>query len=349
MLYTNWLSILFAFGVSLYMGHLLQPVAKHLGLIDQPGGRKHHISETPLVGGIAVFLGFAFAILTLDISLAPFRSLIAGSTLLIIVGVLDDLHEIPPYSRLIGQALASLFLVFWGGVHFTALGNILGTGNITLVNTSTVFSIFIIIASINAMNMLDGIDGLLGCICVIMLLTLMLAGIHVMEPDIALIAAIVISALAGFLFYNFPFRKRHAKIFMGDSGSMFLGFIIICTIMYLSNAPRIHQLNLGCIVWIMALPIFDIINVTLRRLMLKQNPLHATRDHVHHFFQKYNFNLYQTLWSLIFITLITYIIGLIGFYTGVTPYYLFYSFTFLFLILSILYQYQWIKLTKASS
>lgn len=338
---------LVALFITLYAGYLLQPVAKHLGLIDAPGGRKQHDRETPLVGGIAMFLGFAFALLTLSISLADFRGLIAGCALLVIVGVLDDLHEIPHYARLVGQAGAGLCLVFFGSTALTSLGNLTGSGVIELNYTAIPFTLFITIATINAMNMLDGLDGLLGSISAIILTTLLLMSFNCFQLGTAYIIGIVLACTLGFLFYNYPWRKQiGAKIFMGDSGSMWLGYIIIWIIIDLSDQPAHLNINIAQILWLLAIPIFDIINVTVRRTLTGRNPLFASRDHIHHFWQAMGLSQRQTLLLMIILTLITNLIGLTGYFMQIAQPILFYAFASLFVFASLAYQLLWIKMPQ---
>ena len=347
MIHSIYLSLCVALGISFYTCYLLAPVGKHLGLIDTPGGRKLHKGDTPLIGGIAIFLGTAFAMLTLPISLAPFRGLLAGGTLLVIIGVLDDLHEIPPYSRLIGQALASVLMVFGSHIQFSHLGDLFGSGNISLGSMAVPFSILIAIANINAMNMLDGIDGLLGALTIIILGVLGIISLMTGNVNIAIISFILVAAVAGFLFYNFPLTShRQARIFMGDSGSMFLGFNIIWIIVTLNTASPNFVLSLPLVLWILALPVFDIINVTLRRLLLKKNPLYATRDHIHHFLQSLGFSPFQTLWILITLALVTNAVALTSIFLNISEQILFYIFVVLFLVASIYYHIKWRQLTK---
>lgn len=332
----------FAFFVTLYLNHLLQPVAKRLGLIDKPGGRKQHLQETPLIGGLALFLGFAFAILTLPISLANYRSLLAGGALLMLVGILDDLHEIPPYSRLIGQAIASFLMVCWGGNFIPSLENMLGIGTLTLGPIAIPFTIFIVIAAINAMNMLDGLDGLLGSISFIILTTLLLINIHVVNQEMIFIVALLLAAILGFLIYNFPFKSEQtAKIFLGDSGSMFLGFFIIGLIIMMNNPSNNTHINVSQILWILAIPIFDIINVTLYRLLMKKNPLHASRHHTHHLLQYIGYSSRETLWIIIICMLLTNGVALLSVWNQLGEAMLFYTFALLFLISSLFFQLTW--------
>jgi UDP-GlcNAc:undecaprenyl-phosphate/decaprenyl-phosphate GlcNAc-1-phosphate transferase len=332
----------FAFIMSMYANHLLVPVAKHLGLIDTPGGRKQHAENTPLVGGIAMFLAFSFTLLTLPISLSNYRSLIAGLSLLVIIGVLDDLHEVHHYSRLIGQTIASLLMVFWGQNYLTSLGNLLGVGNIGLGVLAIPFTIFITLATINAMNMLDGLDGLLGSISFIISTSLLIIASHMNHRELIFLCAMSLSTILGFLVFNFPiFPRRKITLFMGDSGSMFLGYLLIWLIVDMTRQSSIDALRLVDILWILAVPIFDIINVTLYRVLQKTNPFHASCHHLHHLLQRYHLSRYQSLWCVIVITLLTNGIGLISYCYQLSQPILFYLFATVFTFATLVYQYGW--------
>ena len=102
---------------TLFCIFLLRPLAYRIGLVDRPGGRKKHVYHTPLIGGIAMFFGFCFSLLTLDISLQPYRGLIAGSSVLILMGVVDDFKSLSSKLRLLGQFLAATFLIAWGVIY----------------------------------------------------------------------------------------------------------------------------------------------------------------------------------------------------------------------------------------
>ena len=114
---------LIAFFITIFCILICRRPAFKIGLVDNPGGRKQHIGPVPLIGGICMFLGFCFAVLTLDISLVQYRSLLAGSGLLVLVGVIDDMHELTPQFRLLAQLIAALLMAFWGGVILSKFGS----------------------------------------------------------------------------------------------------------------------------------------------------------------------------------------------------------------------------------
>ena len=121
------LSVLTAFGLTVFLILLLRHAAFHIGLVDQPGERKRHEGSVPLIGGIAMFVGLCFSILTLDISLSWLRAFFAGSLVLIITGVLDDLHELSTAARFAAQIVATVIMAVWGGVILNDFGYLVST------------------------------------------------------------------------------------------------------------------------------------------------------------------------------------------------------------------------------
>lgn len=267
--------------------YLLEPVASHIGLVDMPGGRKKHAQATPLIGGISIFIGFMFALLCLNISLGPYRGLFAGSAILILLGVLDDFHELSPRIRLIGQCVASLLLIRWGNASLNHLGNLFFLGPVNLGVWSVIVTIFFVVAFINAVNMIDGCDGLAGLTIFTQALFFMYLCFKYHEQNAFFILAIFVAVLCVFLLFNMPvpWRKR-ASIFMGDAGSMFLGFLIAWFAGYLSQVVLTHQhmgfnYNLMTILWVIAYPLFDLASVIFHRLGKGKSPFLASRDHLH--------------------------------------------------------------------
>lgn len=267
--------------------HLLEPVAVHIGLVDVPGGRKQHTHTVPLIGGLSIFIGFLFALLCLNIPLGPYRGLFAGGAILVLLGVLDDFRELAPRIRLIGQCVASFLLIRWGDASLDHLGNLFFLGPVNLGVWSIVATIFFVLAFINAINMIDGCDGLAGLTVLGQSLWLMYLCFEFHLRKSAFLLAIFCSVLCVFLLFNMPlpWRKR-ASVFMGDAGSMFLGFLIAWFAVELSQVMLIHKnssvnYNLITVLWVLAYPLFDLSSVILHRLMNRQSPFMTSRDHLH--------------------------------------------------------------------
>ncbi len=270
---------------------ILQPLAMRIGLVDHPRGHKAHEGEIPLTGGIAMFCGFLFAVLLLDAPLSQYRPLFVGSGLLVIVGILDDFHELPAGTKFVAQIAAALIMALWGGIVISDLGAIFGGESIELGVWSIPFTVFAVVGVINALNMADGIDGLAGClvICTLGFLSLMadLGGLSTTVPLLLL----PISVVAAFLLFNFRFpRSSQARVFMGDAGSMFLGYIVAWFLVALSQNPN-AAISPVTALWIFAIPLLDTVSIMLRRILKRRSPFLADREHFHHVLLAAGFNV----------------------------------------------------------
>lgn len=305
-------SALTAFLVTIFGIFLIKPLALRLNLVDVPGGRKHHHGEIPLVGGIAMFLGLMFALLTLSISLSDYRSFIAAYALLVFVGVLDDFHELSPKARLVAQIIAALLMTCWGGIALHNLGDLLGNGNIVLHNWAIPFTLFTVVGMINAVNMTDGIDGLAGTLSLIELIALWILAYHAqLLPDVFLLSLLV-SCVLGFLVFNWRLPGRsHALVFMGDAGSMPLGFVLVWFLVSLTQGQH-PAANPVTMLWIMTIPIFDMTSVMVQRVISHRSPFAPDRKHLHHLLLKQGMSVPLTTITLSSLAILFAAIGLMG-------------------------------------
>lgn len=306
----NIISVATAFITTFICLWLLQPLAIRIGLVDSPRGRKQHEGHVPLIGGIAIFLGFLFSLLTLSISLLPFRSFIAGCALLVFIGVLDDFHELSARARFVAQAVAGLIMVLWGKVTLHSFGNLVFLGNLHLGILSLPITVLAVIGIINAVNMTDGIDGLAGGLAFIELAALLFLAIHSSATTEATIIMLIMASLLAFLWFNvrFPWRKR-ALVFMGDAGSMLLGFTLVWFLVDLSQGHN-KLIAPASMLWIMAIPLFDIIGVMIRRLQKRQSVFLPDREHLHYLLKDLGFTTSQVTLTLWIAALIFAVIGI---------------------------------------
>lgn len=261
---------------------LLRPIAIRIGFVDKPGGRKQHLNEVPLIGGIALFCGFCFASLSLPISLQGFRALIAGSGLLVILGVVDDFRELGSKLRLLAQIGAGLCLALWGNLQAAYLGNLLFLGDIHLGIWAVPFTVMLVVGYLNAMNMMDGQDGLAGGIALSQVLLLVYLSWYLNEPISMALLTLVALVLMVFLSFNLPIPgRKQAIIFLGDAGSTFIAFVIAWFAIYLGQSHPIHCKPI-VILWILAFPVFDLFQVSVERFKHRKPLLTASLDHVHH-------------------------------------------------------------------
>jgi undecaprenyl-phosphate alpha-N-acetylglucosaminyl 1-phosphatetransferase len=321
---------IFALFMTIFALYMLRPLAVRLGLVDKPGGRKLHQGNVPLIGGIAMFLGFAFSLLTLPISLESYRSFIAAAALLVWLGVLDDFHEISAVARLVGQLIAALLITAWGGQMVQVLGNLFSLGAMHLGNWSMPFSVIAIIGVINAFNMLDGIDGLAASVALIELILLLLLAWKCGRVADGLMLLILIHAVFGFWCFNFCFpQRKQSWVFMGDAGSMFLGVVLAWFLISLSQQSPIAARPVTML-WFIALPLFDAVNVVLQRLIDQRSPWVPDRRHLHHLLQAYGWNDMKVVRVINGLTLATGLFGYAGEYWQLSESFMFVSFLSLF-------------------
>ncbi|OGT43863.1 MAG: hypothetical protein A3F13_04630 [Gammaproteobacteria bacterium RIFCSPHIGHO2_12_FULL_40_19] len=314
-----------AFSLSISVGifttltciYLLRPAAEHIGLVDTPGGRKMHADAVPLIGGIAIFVGFCFSLLCLNVSLHDYRGLLAGSAILVLIGVMDDFRELTPRIRLVGQCLASLLLIEWGHLSVDHLGDLFFFGSVNLGVGSFLFTLFFVLGFINAINMIDGHDGLAGTIVLGQALLFAFLCMHFHQINNAQVLIIFIAMLSVFLMFNLPlpWRKR-ASIFMGDAGSTFIGFVIAWFAVDISQAMFVHKhtsfsYSPVTILWVLAYPLFDLLAVILHRLFSRRSPFLASRDHLHYLLVDFGFRPAKVTFLLFLFSLLLGLMGII--------------------------------------
>lgn len=260
----------------------LRPFARSVGLIDRPGGRKMHIGEIPVIGGLAMFAGLLVSGLYTYQSYPDFPYLIAGLAVLVFVGVLDDRFDLPAPVRFIGQTSAALLMVAGANVVANNIGNVFFGGVVDLGWFADLFTIVIVLTAINAFNMFDGSDGVAGIQAMMGLVFMGFACVisGYMAP-IPLIVS-VLGCLLGFLIFNWPSKRtRTVRAFMGDAGSTMLGFLLAWLAVDLSQEPN-QVFSPVVVLWIFALPIYDLFSSMVRRMSNGLSPFHGDSDHLHH-------------------------------------------------------------------
>ena len=309
---------------------LFRPLAQRIGLVDQPGGRKDHSQPTPLVGGIAVFCAFSLTVLTLDTPLGQWRSFFLAALLVFIMGILDDIRETPPSTRFVAQISASLIIVLGGGVELRNLGALVSSEDLVLGLLAVPFTLFSAAGVINATNMLDGLDGLAGGLLLIFFSVLLyLAWGAGLNGEVSILL-LLCGALAGFLIFNFRFvDSRPATVFMGDSGSLFLGLAVTWFLIRFTQEP-IALLHPITAVWLFALPILDTVAIMVRRIRRGRSPFSPDREHLHHILLAAGFSVRSTVLIMLGIGMLLGGIGLAGEWTGVAESTMFYGFLLLF-------------------
>ena len=274
-------SAIYALLIAAVITFALTPVAMRaawrLGVVDRPGGRRIHDRPIPLLGGVAIFLGILMAVLpNLDVD-RRYASILIGAGLICLLGVVDDRFGIPPLPKLLGQIACAAIPV--------ATGMTIDSITIPLIEPSTVsfgvlaypLTIIFIVAVANVVNLADGMDGLAAGVCGISALTFAILALSLGRISAGVMAAAVAGACLGFLPWNF----NPAKVFMGDSGALVLGFLLACvSIQGVMKTAAALALVFPLVV--LLVPILDTSFVILKRLKSGQSIASADKNHFHH-------------------------------------------------------------------
>jgi len=267
-----------AAGISAIALVLLVRLAEPLGLVDRPNSRKLHVGHIPLVGGLSVFIGVLCAALWLG-GLSHFmRILLATSAVLALLGALDDRYDLSVRARLLVQTAAILTVIGTTGVYIHSVGHLFGH-ELTLGWLGVPFTVVAVIGLLNAFNMMDGIDGLAGGLSLVTIGAILL---YSNAPQIQGPTALMLltgCALLPYLATNLGLVGR--KIFLGDAGSMVLGYLFAWTLIDFSQATPKHISPID-VLWCVALPVLDTLAVMYRRMRQGKSPFKPDRGHIHH-------------------------------------------------------------------
>lgn len=265
----------------------MKKIAFHVGALDIPrsdeGNRHIHKRVMPKLGGVGIFLAFLVGYMLFGIESIQMNSILIGSFIIILTGIIDDIKSIRASRKLLGQLIAACIIVFYGGIllnNITAFGYTIDFGI-----WSYPLTIFFIVACTNIINLIDGLDGLCGGICSIFFLTIGIIGFFQGRSGslVMILTFIMLGATLGFLLHNF----YPAKIFCGDC-AMFLGFIIAVITLLEFKGPALTSLFVP--IMILGIPILDTLFAIIRRLLKHQPPFAPDKDHIHHQLLGMNFS-----------------------------------------------------------
>lgn len=262
----------------------LRPIAVAVDLVDRPGGRKTHKGEIPIVGGLAMFLGIAVGLGLVANPVVRTDTFISACALLVTAGLIDDRFDLSPWLRLPVQVAATLMVVLSSNIEPTiTFGNPLGFGPIVFEGAWAYPVILLfVVGAINAFNMLDGMDGLAGAVSLVAL-TGIAAIAFVTDRTMSLYVSLVLAgAVAAFLIFNLPHGLNSGyKCFMGDAGSTLIGFVLALLCMNITQGSAAAMPPVS-ILWLVALPIYELLWTIIRRASRRQSPFAADREHFHH-------------------------------------------------------------------
>ena len=283
--------------VSLFIP-VIGKIATHIGALDIPNERKVHKKAIPRLGGLGIYFGFLLGYMLFGKESIQMNSILIGSFIAVITGIIDDIRPIPAKYKFFGQLVSASIIPLYGGItlnEITAFGIYINFGIISVPVT-----ILFIVSIINCMNLIDGLDGLAAGLSSIYFLTVGIIAM-IMHNSVGLdviLTFVMLGSTLGFLLHNF----HPAKIFMGDSGSMFLGYII--AVIALLGFKNITLTSFIIPLLLLAIPILDTLLAILRRIINHKPISMPDKNHLHHQLLKLNFSQRTTVLIIYFVDIL---------------------------------------------
>lgn len=325
---------------------ILIPLSVKVGLVDKPAGRKQHTGSVPLIGGISIFTGVGLTLawfgLPEDIH---YYYLLCGGTI-VILGVFDDFMDLSVKLRLCVQLLIGSAMVYGLQLHLGNLGNLFSLGDVTLGYIGIPVTLIAVIAAINAFNMIDGIDGLAGTLSGVTFVSVTLMMGMGGQLEHAVLPMVLVFALIPYLLFNLDVvGKGKGKIFMGDAGSMLIGLTVIW-LLIIGTQSDTASFRPVTALWVIAVPLMDMVAIMLRRIRKGQSPFLADREHLHHIFLRLGLNSRQALVVISSFSCMLATLGIIGEYLMVPDLIMLLLFLIVFSVYSYTLQHIW-RITRA--
>jgi len=302
-------------------------ISYKLNLVDVPNERKKHSEPVAYTGGLAIGLIYVISILLFDIDNGKINTILLASFLIAIIGLIDDKYQLNISQKLILQFIIILYLTTIENFYLKDLGEY-GNFKLQLSFISIPFTILSILLLINAFNYFDGLDGTLSFTTISVLLILYFLTI---DKNIKIFLVLILIPLLIFLCFNFSVFKL-PKLFLGDSGSLSIGFIIAFILIYLKNNTEIHPILLA---WSISIFVYEFLSINLIRLKKKKNIFKPGQDHLHHILLIKYKKLFITNFLILIINIIFFIIGYVSYklFNSTTSLILFIFFFIIYLIL----------------
>lgn len=275
---------------------VLAPFARRYGVVDKPNARKQHGAEVPLIGGLAIYT----CILTLLPLFTPLDGnllwYLGAAGLLVLFGVLDDRFNLGVGVRVVVEVTAALLMIFGAGLWVGHLGNLLGFRDLYMpLWLAAPFTIVAVFGITNAWNMIDGMDGLAGTVSLIAL-----GSFYFLTHEGGgnnTLSALLLGATAAFLLFNVCSNRLLPKVFLGDAGSKLIGFSLVWLLIDSTQEGQLTGMRLSpaLVLFVVGLPLIDMVSTTIRRVRQGMPPFQADRTHVHHILQAQGFSRQEIL------------------------------------------------------
>lgn len=331
---------LLGFGLTLGLIRLLAPRAERFRLIDHPGaGRKDHAGKTPVVGGLAIVLGLAAAALLAQFAHDLHPAFWGGLSLIALTGAADDMFDLRPAFKFAAQIAAALLMVYWGDMMLLSLGALVSEEPLLLGRFAVALTVFAVIGVVNAVNLCDGADGLAGGLVFVALFWVAMASAASAQGGTLTFTLALLGCVSAFLAFNLrsPWRSR-AAIFLGDAGSLSLGFVLAwLTIDAAQHGSRLFAPVTA--IWLVAIPLSDTILCMGRRLLRGQSPFRADRTHLHHVLIDLGMPVGRAVALILLIAFVLAGAGIAGWILRVPEHVMFYTAMGVFAVYILLVQY----------
>ncbi|WP_421222826.1 UDP-N-acetylglucosamine--undecaprenyl-phosphate N-acetylglucosaminephosphotransferase [Aeromonas enteropelogenes] len=286
---------LYFFILATFSLFFFRKLANKINLVDRPNERKKHVGVIPLAGGISIYTTLMIALWFEQDLLVNTDVYVLCSSILVMMGAIDDKYDVDYRIRLVVQIIISCAMIFAAGLSLKSLGHILFGYEVDLGPLGYIVTILAVLGAINAFNMVDGIDGLLGGLTMVTFGAL--SYIHYADGQLPLarFCLMMMIVVLPYIFLNlgFPFGVSK-KVFMGDAGSMLIGFTVIWVLLQGTQGPKTQMYPVTAL-WLIAIPLMDMITIMARRLRKGHSPFKPDREHLHHICLRAGLSSWQAL------------------------------------------------------
>jgi UDP-GlcNAc:undecaprenyl-phosphate GlcNAc-1-phosphate transferase len=337
----DFLPVFTAFFVAIVLLVIMTPFAHQLGLVDEPNGRKTHSGMVPLTGGVAIYGAVIIASLITDVWFKNGSLFFTATTLVVLLGMLDDRFDLSAKGRLLCQFGVAAIMALAAQNYITSLGDITGFGGLYFGLGGYFFTMICVVGVINAFNMIDGIDGLAGGMSLIVLLSVVFLLLSSNNSQAIMAPMMVIAAIVPFMAFNLSWRGfKGNKIFLGDSGSMFVGLTIVWLLVDFTQGAEAAMRPVAAI-WIIGLPLMDMAAIMFRRAKKGQSMLKPDRHHLHNIFMRAGFSSRRSLAAILLMGCCFALIGIIGELYNIPEFVMFWGFLVSLIVYTLILQNIW--------
>ncbi len=323
------LAFMFSFLTAILVLPRLSNIAAKIGLMDHPQERKVHTVPKPLVGGLGMLIAF-FITCIFFVPVSELRGFYAGMCLLAVIGFLDDFREIDHRWKFLAQIFAAIVMMHFSNAILHSLGDLLSFGTVDLHIFAIPVTIIGTVGVINALNMIDGLDGLAGGISFIALASFALMFYVEQRIEMVLLCIALIGAVAGFIRYNW----HPARLFMGDTGSMALGFVLAFLSISLTQYPKYHEPVVSPVfpLLVLGVPIVDTVVVMTKRMIDHKSPFFADKEHLHHHLIRLGLSKEGAVKTILLLSSLLVVYAIAGSLLQFSDYHLFMGFFIYFIV-----------------